>query len=45
MRAVGLAYQLTDLPLNPLLEDGAPIGFVYPRSGTTLSANKGFVAV
>lgn len=36
--------ELTDLPLNPLLEDGAPIGFVYPASGTTLSANKAFVA-
>jgi iron(III) transport system substrate-binding protein len=36
--------ELTDLPLNPLLDDGAPIGFVYPKSGTTLSANKGFVA-
>jgi iron(III) transport system substrate-binding protein len=35
---------LTDLPLNPLLEDGAPVGFVYPTSGTTLSANKAFVA-
>jgi len=35
---------LTDLPLNPLLEDGAPVGFVYPPSGTTLSANKAFVA-
>ena len=32
--------ELTDLPLNPLLEDGAPVGFVYPQSGTTLSANK-----
>jgi iron(III) transport system substrate-binding protein len=36
--------ELTDLPLNPLLEDGAPVGFVYPKSGTTLSANKIFVA-
>jgi iron(III) transport system substrate-binding protein len=36
--------ELTDLPLNPLLEDGAPIGFIYPKSGTTLSANKAFVA-
>jgi iron(III) transport system substrate-binding protein len=39
-----LVAELTDLPLNPLLEDGAPIGFVYPASGTTLSANKAFVA-
>jgi iron(III) transport system substrate-binding protein len=29
---------LTDLPLNPLLDDGAPLGFVYPRSGTTTSS-------
>jgi iron(III) transport system substrate-binding protein len=36
--------ELTDLPLNPLLDDGAPVGFVYPASGTTLSANKAFVA-
>ncbi len=36
--------ELTDLPLNPLLEDGAPVGFVYPASGTTLSKNKAFVA-
>ena len=36
--------ELTDLPLNPLLEDGAPVGFVYPASGTTLSANKAFVS-
>ena len=36
--------EMTDLPLNPLLEDGAPIGWVYPKSGTTLSAGKAFVA-
>lgn len=36
--------ELTDLPLNPLLEDGAPVGFVYPKSGTTLSANEAIVA-
>jgi iron(III) transport system substrate-binding protein len=36
--------ELTDLPLNPLLEDGAPVGFVYPASGTTVSNNKAFVA-
>jgi iron(III) transport system substrate-binding protein len=35
---------LTDLPLNPLLEDGAPIGFVYPDSGTTLSSGVAWVA-
>lgn len=36
--------ELSDLPLNPLLEDGAPIGFTYPKSGTTTSAGKIFVA-
>jgi iron(III) transport system substrate-binding protein len=35
---------LTDLPLNPMLEDGAPIGFVYPRSGTTTSSGVVMVA-
>ncbi|WP_431285703.1 ABC transporter substrate-binding protein [Humitalea sp. 24SJ18S-53] len=29
---------LTDLPLNPMLDDDAPIGYVYPASGTTLSS-------
>ena len=28
---------ITDIPLNPMLADGAPIGFVYPASGTTTS--------
>ena len=36
--------ELTDLPLNPALADGAPIGFVYPQSGTTLSEGYMFVA-
>ena len=27
----------TDIPLNPMLDDGAPVGFVYPKSGTTTS--------
>ena len=35
--------EVTDLPLNPLIEDGAPLGFTYPRAGTTLSFGKGFV--
>ena len=26
---------MTDIPLNGMLADGAPIGFVYPQSGTT----------
>jgi len=29
--------QVLDLPLDTALADGAPIGFVYPKSGTTLS--------
>ncbi|WP_323010561.1 ABC transporter substrate-binding protein [Paracoccus sp. (in: a-proteobacteria)] len=36
--------EMTDLPLNPLLADGAPVGWVYPESGTTMSANRAFVA-
>jgi iron(III) transport system substrate-binding protein len=36
--------EINDPPLNPLLADGAPIGFVYPASGTTLSASTAFVA-
>lgn len=28
---------MTDIPLNAMLEDGAPIGFTYPKSGTTTS--------
>jgi iron(III) transport system substrate-binding protein len=28
---------MTDIPLNPTLADGAPVGFVYPKSGTTTS--------
>ncbi|HRD76025.1 MAG TPA: extracellular solute-binding protein [Hyphomicrobiaceae bacterium] len=28
---------MTDIPLNAMLADGAPIGFTYPKSGTTLS--------
>ena len=34
---------LADLPLEPGLEDGAPIGFVYPESGTAI--NDGYVMV
>lgn len=36
--------ELSDIPLNPLLEEGAPIGFIYPESGTTTSASRIFVA-
>jgi iron(III) transport system substrate-binding protein len=39
-----LVAELSDIPHHPLLEDGAPIGFVYPKSGTTLTAGVGFVA-
>jgi iron(III) transport system substrate-binding protein len=28
---------MTDIPLNAMLADGAPIGFTYPASGTTTS--------
>lgn len=28
---------MTDIPLNGMLADGAPIGFAYPKSGTTTS--------
>ncbi|GGE32818.1 iron ABC transporter substrate-binding protein [Agaricicola taiwanensis] len=36
--------ELTDIPLHPLLEDGAPVGFIYPKSGTTVTNGVGFVA-
>ena len=36
--------ELTDVPLNVALADGAPIGFIYPKSGTTLSKSYVFVA-
>ena len=34
LRGDALVGTLADLPLEPGLEDGAPIGFVYPKSGT-----------
>lgn len=34
---------LADLPVEPGLEDGAPIGFVYPKSGTAI--NQGAIIV
>lgn len=34
LRGDVLVATLTDLPVEPGLEDGAPIGFVYPKSGT-----------
>ncbi|MEO9121733.1 MAG: extracellular solute-binding protein, partial [Burkholderiaceae bacterium] len=36
--------EITDLPVNVALADGAPIGFVYPKSGTSLSEGYIFVA-
>jgi iron(III) transport system substrate-binding protein len=36
--------ELTDLSVYGMLEDGAPIGFVYPESGFPLSVNRMFVA-
>ena len=35
--------ELTDIPLNAALSDGAPVGFVYPKSGTTLAKSYIFV--
>jgi iron(III) transport system substrate-binding protein len=39
-----LVAEATDSTLNALLEDGAPVGFVYPQSGTTLSGSVTFVS-
>ncbi len=36
IRGDALVGTLADLPLEPGLEDGAPIGFVYPKSGTAI---------
>ncbi len=36
--------ELTDLSVYGMLEDGAPLGFVYPESGFPLSVNRLFVA-
>jgi len=43
LRGDALVGTLADLPLEPGLVDGAPIGFVYPKSGTAI--NDGFVMV
>ena len=37
LRGDALVGTLADLPLEPGLVDGAPIGFVYPKSGTAIS--------
>ena len=39
-----MVAQMVDLPLNSALADGAPIGFTYPKSGTTVSQISTFVA-
>lgn len=43
LRGDALVGTLADLPLEPGLEDGAPIGFVYPKSGT--ATNDGYAMV
>ena len=43
LRGDALVGTLADLPLEPGLVDGAPIGFVYPKSGTAI--NDGYVMV
>jgi iron(III) transport system substrate-binding protein len=43
LRGDVMVATLADLPLEPGLEDGAPIGFAYPNSGT--ATNDGYVIV
>jgi len=43
LRGDVMVATLADLPVEPGLEDGAPIGFVYPKSGTAI--NDGYVMV
>jgi iron(III) transport system substrate-binding protein len=43
LRGDVMVATLADLPLEPGLEDGAPIGFVYPESGT--ATNSGYLMV
>ena len=43
LRGDALVGTLADLPIEPGLQDGAPIGFVYPKSGT--ATNDGYVLV
>ncbi len=43
LRGDVLVGTLADLPVEPALEDGAPIGFIYPKSGT--ATNDGYVMV
>ncbi len=35
VRGDAAVAHMTDIPLNAMLQDGAPLGFVYPPSGTT----------
>lgn len=44
VRGDAAVAHITDIPLNGMLADGAPLGFVYPNSGTTLSDNVAGVA-
>jgi iron(III) transport system substrate-binding protein len=39
-----MVAQMLDLPLNSAIADGAPIGFAYPKSGTTVSQVSTFVS-
>lgn len=39
-----LVAEVSDLPLNVALADGAPVGVLYPKSGTILSQGYVFVA-
>jgi iron(III) transport system substrate-binding protein len=43
LRGDVMVATLADLPLEPGLVDGAPVGFVYPKSGTAI--NDGYVIV
>ena len=43
LRGDVMVATLADLPVEPGLEDGAPIGFVYPQSGTAV--NDGYIMV
>ena len=44
LRGDALIGTLADLPLEPGLADGAPIGFVYPKSGTAVIDGYALVA-
>lgn len=44
LRGDALIGTLADLPLEPGLVDGAPIGFVYPKSGTAVIDGYALVA-